>query len=763
MGSESALKKSSRADGDYGDSGHGLWRLLAGYGPAQMLVSFVSLVAIIRAYDFSITKLISAPWFDYWFWVSDFQLWVSHSYKFHDLVKLHSEQHRIATARIIFLLDSLLFNMNGYFVVISNLVILFLVGFLIWMATLLDRVKLTGWGAPPLFWIALVGSVCQYSNLLLPFQVQFALVCCSGAAAALFLSTAAEAVGFKAAWRAAAAAFFCIVADFSMGSGILLTPALMLLLALRRARPLPWVIFGVPALLGLAMFFSGYSFQNGHAVPLLAPNFMVPRIQYIGEFLGSSLTAVPSIAGVAGLLALLVFLFLGYLLLIDFAFQGRPVPAGDAVLVALGVWVALCGPAGTMTVRLILAPHSALVSRYATMSLLFVAVLLGLFMRWSERANAPAALRRFGLPVMLVVLLFIMNLPTYNELADSLRRVVAVNTQLMLNNVGVEGPVAPIFLGSVDDVRRQIVFLHDQHLNVFGPGRGPPAAVLDNLRRADIAKLPACRGSIDHAYAVDRTAFLLDGWATDPAGQINASWIAVFDGQGNLLGTSDTQVTRSDVSAALGMHAMAHGFEAGFRMKTPRETGGADTPRVVHVVALFPGRPQSLCAIPLPAQIGPLMIQPLAKLVNPTPAPSVAGPDVTGLTAWSGVSAAVPRVPVAGGPGAGWKGEGVADGVLRFHLEGRPASGLALAVPFATVKDASSLHVSFTLADGGHFETVTAAPWGQPVWRAVVLPAEVLARHPGPVSVEVRSGGQSGFAIGAPIFAATQPEWSRLF
>jgi hypothetical protein len=552
-----------------------------------------------------------------------------------------------------------------------------------------------------------------------------------------------------------------IVAAFSMGSGILLAPCLLVMLALRRARPVVWAVFAPLSVLGVVLFFQGHASISQPGLPLLDWHLAVMRMVYSLNFLAAGLGGYPDIATFAGALGLAAFAAACLALVWTFLLRGRPVPAADAALVALGLLVVLCAPAGTLTNRLMLGTDAALASRYGTMSLVFAAALLGLTLRWSARA-APAWVSRIALPALALAGLCLANGPVYLQHAAGLHRVVLADTQLLVNNVGAEGRTPTIFLGTVDTVRADITILHARKLNMFSGWYGPPAALLAGLEHANLATLPACRGFIDHAYAIDSTAALMAGWITDPAGQASAPWVAVFDQAGHLLGTLPSLEDRPDVRAALSMPQPAGGFAGGVRLPAPAAPGQT---RTLHLLGLFPGAAAPLCSLPTPAQIGPLPIEPVTHLSRPEPAPASAAPDVRGATPLAGVllAAAGPPPGHAGAWGFLALGQPGASAHLVFHLTPGLGEGRALAVPFFTTGPDPTQRITVTLADNTRLETELPSLWTEAGWRAVVVPADLLALHGGATGVEVRAAGQPWLAVGTPLAVTLAQEWSRLF
>jgi hypothetical protein len=730
----------------------GFWRLHTA-GPLRILISLISLFAFVRSCRLAFRDQVLSAWTDFWFWVANFQLWVEHRFTLHDLLKPQNE-HRIVTTQLVLLFDSLEFDMTGRSVAVVNMVVLFVFGL---MLSRLVRLDNKGWNWPPLFWVALISAVCQYENMVLQIGVMVAITCAAGCASALLL---AEATLDGGAAFAAGAGLLAITADFSMASGVLVTPALFVLLSLRRARPMVWGVFTPLALMGMALFFFHYSRGDHSDVHLFDWDFAMMRVVYIGNFLGSAFYAFPSFAAGLGFFTLFLFLLAATALLRRYVLKGKPVPAGDAGLVALGIFIALCGPAGSVTLRIVFGPGAALASRYATESLLFVAAVLGLYIRWAARSPLPAWTNRLALPGIGLLILGAANVPYYDKVSAAYYRTLTINAQLLVNNVGVEGPASGFFADKPGDLRELIAFLHARKLNMFSPEAGPPPSLLASLRGIDVNALPACRGFIDHAYAIDSTGFLLGGWVTDSKGRHSAQWIAALDQQGVVLGTMRAMTNRTDVQIDLGMSEIANGFDGGFRLTAASDPGEA---RAVQVIGLFPERRQPLCHLSALTPIGPVLIEPAIELRDLTPGSAIV--ETNDLPVWqSGMAGSTGAVP------GGVQAWGIVPGdhsvkkaVMRFRLDSGPAAGRALAIPFAMANGSSSRHIVFTMGDGARFETALSSIWERPEWRVAVMPSEVLMRHAGPVTVEVFADGDTWFAVGAPLTATLRPEWSRLF
>ncbi len=733
-----------------------LWEAQAGTLP-RALVSLASLAFLLRSYVFVARHYTSQAFFDFWFWVSDFQLWTEGHFGLRDLVKLHYGQHRIATTRLLLLLDSAVFGMNGVSIVVINLAVLAAVGLMLWRLARMDGVAGTLWDLPPLFWVALICAVSQVENIIFPFQVQFAITCFCAVGAASLLAEATRPGASRAGWLAAGAGVLGILAAFSMASGVLLAPGLLALLALRRARPLVWLVFAPLSALGIAAFFHHYPHFPGP--PLLDWHLALVRIVYVGNFLASSMTGFPRLAAGVGLCALALFVVAAFGLARRFVLRGENLPVGDAGLLAIGIFVVLCGPAGTMTVRLMMGAQAALVTRYATMSLLFAAVLLGLFARWGARRQAPAWVARVALPGVAVGVLAVMNVPFYDDAGAGWHRVVAADSQMLRHDVGLEGPAPFIFLGGIDDIRPQVRFLHESGLNMFSPAYAPPADFVARLRAATLAALPACRGSIDDAYGVDDSAFVLRAWLADPQGTHTLPWVAALDAAGRLIGMAQPFGDRQDVQRALGMAGAAHGVETAFRLPAPDE---AAAPESIRLVGYDPGAAAPLCLLPQVAAIGPVLVPPAAALQGMAQVALAGLPTSQGFSPWRFTKGKLPEPPPA--PGPQWRAApGAGEVSVHFSLANNGPGGQALALPFAAGPERAQGRIVFSFADGTRITSEIPWLWDRPVWRAAVLPASLAGSHGGVTAVDLQARPGVWLVVGAPVTGDLPAAWSRIF
>jgi hypothetical protein len=200
--------------------------LLAGLAILFALLTVVSM-AVIDWKGYSIL-----PWgdmWDYWAWYLKYKdhlftaLWLQHN------------EHRIAVARLFFLVDQNLFHARAVFILVCIFLIQFFHALLLaWLARLANWRCKTGsvfLGAAAFLCLF---SAQQYTNFTWSFQIQFVAVYFAVTAALTSVMVLARSSSQGAAWVAtrrhlwmAAAIVFGIIATYSMANGLLIWPLLV--------------------------------------------------------------------------------------------------------------------------------------------------------------------------------------------------------------------------------------------------------------------------------------------------------------------------------------------------------------------------------------------------------------------------------------------------------------------------------------------------------------------------------------------------------
>jgi len=737
--------------------------------PATVAV-VASLFSLLAGATFTWRYYSATPFWDFWNWISDYQAYLLGHYGPRDLIKPHNE-HRIATTRLILFVDAMFFHMTGRFVIALNWVLLAGLGVLLNLLSRSPRAVAARLTVPPLVTAALMTSICQWFNLLLPFQIQFVLLCLSTVAAA---ATLAKATSGRQS-RAAAAAWACLAgssflfAAFSMAGGLLELPWLVLLLVLRRAPFVPAVVFLVAAAAVTLLFLHGYHTGRAqHLPPGISLSILASYVRFAAGFLGSAFYAYDDVPFVAGYIGLGAFALAGVHIFNASLRQGVTLPGRMLALFAITGSVILMALAAAIS-RLWVGMDEALSPRYATLSLVFWVSLVSL---WPQicAASTPArgarlvAHYRLPLCVSLAGLAACNLTPRYGRDARFLNGVLSSQAVAMRQNVLVPDLFSHTYSGTLANGTGQIAFLHTARLSVFAPGAGRlPASITLPRAPADVNSLPPCQGYIDTAYRLDASRFAVTGWIAPLKGHRTADWVAFLTLKNELVAAVPSTEFRPDVSHTLHMHSAPRAIHTGFS----DPLAGADTDVVFRVIGLFANDPAHTCILPAPVTIGPLRVQVLPEAAKPgaavqtaTPAPqgSFRAQDATDSVHHA---TAAPPEPlfISSGKQAGSTGQ------ASFTVAAGPSSDII--IPFATGPHARGQQIDVMFQDGTEDRQVIPDDVLTGRGRAIAVPRAALARHGGGkvvvVAQDAGHGPDDWLVVGAPMLADLNPAWARLY
>jgi hypothetical protein len=572
--------------------------------------------------------LLPAPWFDSWMFVPDAELVLQGKYSLHDLLRQHNE-HRIATARLFLLADTLLFAMTGRAVAIVNFGLCIGLGIALWLLWRGRDTRAAGAVPPVIAVIGLSCSMSQWYNLVEPFQIQFPLTCSCVIAAACLLVAATGQRG-AGAWLYLAGALGAVLcAVFSMASGLLALPALFAVLWLRRARPALMAGFLAGSGMIVAAFETGYR-QSAYpdAASFSLPSLWLLRTECAAGFLGSAVAARGYWPVLAGGICFSIFLVVTVLMLRDRIDSRIPVPGRLAASYGIAAWAVICGAACGVT-RGMFGVTNAINSRYATVSLLFAActaiLAFGLLARKARaRPYLPGAML-----VTLAALLAMQNIggETYGTLR-TLHDGVARQAALLRQNIRVEGAFPMVLFLTIDSIAPDIAFLHAHHLSLFAPSADPPARVAHALADALADPLaqgaPSCRGAINAMFRIDRSRVAVRGWLADPHRSATAAWVGIGDEQGRVIDIVTPLESRPDLAALFGKKRPYLGFDTGFGGNLPPDPG-----RVLRFAAIL--------------QNGGICVLPGRFTPGAAPDPGAPGLGPTGEDNWARHAAAASR------------------------------------------------------------------------------------------------------------------------
>ncbi len=410
-----------------------------------------------------IATYVPVPFWDQWFEIRWYQAYLDGTAPLTTLWRLHNE-HNIFFPRLTFLADlSLLHGTN------VSLLVWCLVIPAVTCALLIREARLApGLGKGTVAFLAgvyvmLLFSFTQMENFVSPFQVQFVLVV--GAPVAAFVCVA-DAVDRRDHPRAALGwlglSSVCgFVATFSMANGVLVWP-LLLLAAWVGGLPRRAVLgLGVVALCTMALW---YADRAAIGVAPAGPYRIDRALVFLTLYLGAPLAALSEEAsGIVGTLGLC----LGIGLSLVAVRRGRALSRFERVSLLI-LWFTLASAAATTLGRSEWGHTIALVSRYATTSLVFWASAVSLLVYLVAQLERG---RRFALPLVLALVaggLVLLLTPAHIATARQAQRDVE---KKRMGELALVVGVDDAYLGSLFPERDTLLglrpFLAEQRLAPF--------------------------------------------------------------------------------------------------------------------------------------------------------------------------------------------------------------------------------------------------------------------------------------------------------
>jgi hypothetical protein len=557
------------------------------------LATIAALLVAAHTIVFIVHYTSPTPFWDFWDWLSDFHTYTQGHYTLRDLFKPHNE-HRIVTTRVLLFADALWFHLTGWFVLAINLICLAATGALLaWAgrtpASLAARATL-----PVLIYVAWMWSTCQWFNLILPFEVQHALMCVFIVAAALLLVPATDpASRHKLVWAAlAAAAFF--LALFSVAGGLLALPWLLILLVLRRSPLRPAGVFIVLAIAAAALFLWDYHAQHPPRVDFGMHHVAGTLLCFACAYLGSAFYAFRGVPLIAGAIAMTLFA-IATAIIAQRTLRGKPPPGRSLALYAICGTFVLTAAAAAVA-RGAAGPAAALEPRYATVSLTFWAALSALTAELILCGTAIATRRVmiFTRPLLVAAIggIAACNFATrYAKDAESLNSGLASQAEATRQNVTAPTLFSGWYYGREPGIDRAL--LQARRLAMFAPSVQPwPAlAAATSLSRA--APRSICHAAIDTAERLDATRFLFRGWAVSADNKRVADAITLLAPDDTVAAVLPATQWRTDIPRGRHRKYRSRGVFTGFAY--PLAGTGA---LALRGVALFQGRPDKTCALP---------------------------------------------------------------------------------------------------------------------------------------------------------------------
>lgn len=467
----------------------------------------------------------------------------------------HNE-HRIVLARLIFWIDIAFFHGTGWFLILTNCLLLALVCAVFLLA---GRERLGGTiGFIGYFLVAWLFSWSQEENLTWGFQCQFILAQLLPLAAFYLLHKSASVEDRSFAYFCAAT-LLGFLALGTMANGVLALPLMTLYAVLVR---LGWRRSGFLALLSivsLSLYFYGYRAAPTHGSLGQAlrenPGGLV---QYVLLYLGGPFYYLGGSRGLWLPQIAASVLVVGFA---AFSWFSLKHPKQSTLQLALLTFVLYVGGSalGTAGGRLLLGLEQALSSRYMTPALMAWAALFVL--------SAPFVLtraRKVGSALLLVLLVLMLphQLKALRSKHDLLfeRSVAALALELGVKDQVQISSIFPSAEAALSMAQVPV----ERNLSVFGL---PPFVDLRERigSRSKSGAIPTreCRGHLDEIQLVpeDQHFLRVRGWLSDSGGHTPSEPLSIVDDTGKIAGFALVGQSLPDVATTAGLSARDSGFK----------------------------------------------------------------------------------------------------------------------------------------------------------------------------------------------------------
>lgn len=454
----------------------------------------------------------------------------------------HNE-HRLTFSRLIFFTDVRYFGGRNVVSLIANLVLAGLLCLSFYRVAIHNRPHVPAWAKVGLAGItmALIFSWLQQENFTWGFQSQWYAVYLFALLAFYTLERAKQSPSGAAGWLALSI-IFSTVAAYSMSSGLLVFPVVLIQAAYLRMNARQLLSIAIAGTVIWYAYLHDWNpiSSNGGIKSLL--HHPIDAARYILLYLGSP--AAGTVLDTPGAYVCGFVMLAAILLWSLRALQLRATPPTAIALLAFALFI-LLNAAATTSGRLWMGLDTALASRYTTASLTgWLAMLI-----FSALNTKTEAKRRPILVAAVCVMLIVMVAQRLALRPDQnlswLRMVGGLATREQVYDLGATGPVYPFpdrlaQIVPVAKAARISIFAEDQPDYVTPPSRITVAAT--------------CEGYVDEITHSQTNAdmYIVRGWIYDPSSHGVPKHIVVTAPGGQTLGTGLAGGERDDVKAQLG-------------------------------------------------------------------------------------------------------------------------------------------------------------------------------------------------------------------
>jgi hypothetical protein len=461
-------------------------------------------------------------------------------YHFADLFGLHNE-HRIPLQTFLSLIDGRYFDFTNRFLL--SVIYTSLASIALLIAILTGRSAAFFFPALGLAW-----GVVQYENLGWGFEVHFPLVHLFALLCFICVAVSLRSMTKPAAWGWMLLALVCDgLSVLTLSSGLIIGFAVFVLPVVMRRFNLAFVGFMVAHIAATAMYLSGEKPFLPPEVKTTAWHVVRFFLRCLGTLARDGLHA-PFQSGplIAGLILFVAALGVGLLMMWNAQMEKRPAEEASAILLALISFIVLEVAAITVG-RIHADPDQAIVSRYATHSVILAMALLGLY--WRTFANFRAVtVAAAGVFIVLSNMPFSVARWRY-FIADQDRAVFAV-----MNGV-FEANDAILPLGFAN----RGTIIKETHEFLRARNKGPFARSSFYLRGIPPIP-PKCRGEVSVSRRAENVK--LSGWVAAPTLPLAPAWLEALSSDGKkLLGYTRPTSQRPDVKRVIASSDDMFGFE----------------------------------------------------------------------------------------------------------------------------------------------------------------------------------------------------------
>jgi hypothetical protein len=513
---------------------------------SALTVVGIGAIAAIRSVYFGYNLARPSQVLDALVAVGMYQHIMAGEYRFADFFGLHNE-HRIPLGQILYLIDAHYFDFTNRFLLFVIYAALAFVALIIGILTLSSRTALNIALVLPAA-LGLAWGIVQFENLGWGFEVHFPLVHLFALLCFVCVANSLGSLDFR---REIGWMLLAIVCDalsvLTLTSGLVTAFAALTLPLLIRRWSYAFVGFFIVHFALTKLYLQGEAELRppaGGTTPWDIMRFFLRSLGTLArDGLGAPFEGGPLIVGS---ILFIGALGIGLLMLWKAQVERRPAPPQSAVLLALISFIIF--EVATITIgRIHSHPDQAIVSRYATHSVIFAMAVLGLY--WRTFFDV-----RVGISLAAALLIVLSNMP-YS--VERWRYFIAAQDRAIFSIInGVKGgDVTSSIHPSVPVIESGYAYLKEVK-------KGPFALSSDTFRLPVISfapnEMPTCRSDVTITAQPNFNQFA--GWIAAASLPQPPIWVLAYSKEGKMVGYTRPTYPRPDVQKLLGSSDDMFGF-----------------------------------------------------------------------------------------------------------------------------------------------------------------------------------------------------------